>query len=148
MNLEIKSIIIRLKKASINTDRTLAMVLPMLLAVIGLMGLFEALVTTEMIHSLFQGSAFADTLFGTLTGAISVGQPFLSYAIGGELLNEGVTLYAVTAFILSFVTLGLVQLPLELALFGTRFTLLRNILSFIFALIISILTVTILGFLS
>jgi uncharacterized membrane protein YraQ (UPF0718 family) len=142
-----KATAIRLKTALHNTGRTLFMVLPMLLAVIGLMGLFEALVTTEMIHSLFKGSAFVDTLIGTLAGAISVGQPFLSYAMGGELLNEGVTLYAVTAFILSFVTLGLVQLPLEWGLFGTRFTLLRNGLSFLFALLISMSTVTILGFL-
>lgn len=123
------------------------MVMPMLLSVIGLMGLFEALVTPEMIHSLFKGSALSDMLIGTGVGAISVGQPFLSYAIGGELLNEGVSLYAVTAFILSFVTLGLVQLPLEWALFGTRFTLIRNILSFIFALLISLSTVYVLGLL-
>jgi len=130
-----------------NTFKTLGMVMPMLLSVIGLMGLFETLVTTEMIHSLFKGDPVADTLIGTLAGSVSVGQPFLSYAIGGELLNEGVTLYAVTAFILSFVTLGLVQLPLEWGLFGTRFTLLRNGLSFLFALLISMSTVAILSFL-
>jgi uncharacterized membrane protein YraQ (UPF0718 family) len=142
-----KRVFSRLKIASVNTFKTLGMVMPMLLSVIGLMGLFETLVTTEMIHSLFKGSAFADTLLGTLAGSVSVGQPFLSYAIGGELLNEGVTLYAVTAFILSFVTLGLVQLPLEWELFGTRFTVLRNGLSFLFALLISMSTVTILSFL-
>jgi len=119
--------------------------MPMLLSVIGLMGLFETLVTPEMIHSVFKGSMLSDTLIGTGVGAISVGQPFLSYAIGGELLDDGVSLYAVTAFILSFVTLGLIQLPLEWSLFGTRFTLLRNILSFISALLISIATVFILG---
>ena len=144
----IDSLFTRLKTAARNTLRTLLMVLPMLLAVIGLMGLFETLVTPEMIHSIFRGSAWADTILGTFAGAISVGQPFLSYAIGGELLNEGVSLYAVTAFILSFVTLGLVQLPLEWSLFGVRFTLLRNLLSFLFAIVISVLTVTILGFFS
>jgi uncharacterized membrane protein YraQ (UPF0718 family) len=136
---------LRLKTALGNTFKTLMMVLPMLLSVIGLMGLFEALVTPEMIQSVFKGSVLSDTLIGTGVGAISVGQPFLSYAIGGELLDEGVSLYAVTAFILSFVTLGLIQLPLEWSLFGTRFTVLRNILSFIFALLISIATVFILG---
>ena len=140
-----KPVFIRLKTAAKNTFGTLMMVMPMLLSVIGLMGLFETLVTPEMIQSVFQGSVLSDTLIGTGVGAISVGQPFLSYAIGGELLDEGVSLYAVTAFILSFVTLGLIQLPLEWSLFGTRFTLLRNILSFIFALLISIVTVSILG---
>jgi uncharacterized membrane protein YraQ (UPF0718 family) len=143
-----KRVFSRLKTASVNTFKTLGMVMPMLLSVIGLMGLFETLVTTEMIHTLFKGDPVADTLIGTLAGSVSVGQPFLSYAIGGELLNEGVTLYAVTAFILSFVTLGLVQLPLEWGLFGTRFTVLRNGLSFLFALLISMSTVTILGFLA
>lgn len=137
----------RLQTAFKNTFKTLLMVMPMLLAVIGLMGLFEAFVTLEMIESLFKGDAVSDTLIGTAAGAVSVGQPFLSYAIGGELLNEGVSLYAVTAFILSFVTLGLVQLPLEWTLFGTRFTLMRNLLSLIFAVLISLLTVYILGFL-
>ena len=135
----------RLKTALVNTFKTLTMVMPMLLSVIGLMGLFEVLVTPEMIQSVFKGSVLSDTLIGTGVGAISVGQPFLSYAIGGELLDEGVSLYAVTAFILSFVTLGLIQLPLEWSLFGTRFTVLRNVLSFIFALLISIATVSILG---
>ena len=134
-----------LKTAFVNTFKTLTMVMPMLLSVIGLMGLFETLVTPEMIQSVFKGSMLGDTLIGTGVGAISVGQPFLSYAIGGELLDDGVSLYAVTAFILSFVTLGLIQLPLEWSLFGTHFTVLRNILSFIFALLISIATVFILG---
>jgi uncharacterized membrane protein YraQ (UPF0718 family) len=142
-----KRVFSRLKIASENTFKTLGIVLPMLLSVIGLMGLFETLVTPEMIQSVFKGSVLNDTLIGTGIGAISVGQPFLSYAIGGELLDEGVSLYAVTAFILSFVTLGLIQLPLEWSLFGTRFTILRNILSFIFALLISIATVFILGLL-
>ncbi len=143
-----KPVLLRLKTAAKNTLRTLIMVMPMLLSVIGLMGLFETLVTPEMIHSIFQGSPFEDMLIGTGAGAISVGQPFLSYAIGGELLNDGVSLYAVTAFILSFVTLGLVQLPLEWGLFGTRFTVLRNLLSFIFAFLISFATVYVLGLIS
>jgi len=137
----------RLKIAAKNTLGTLMMVMPMLFSVIALAGLFETLVTPEMIQSIFKGSLVTDTLLGTGIGAVSVGQPFLSYVIGGELLDEGVSLYAVTAFILSFVTLGLIQLPLEWSLFGTRFTLLRNILSFIFAFLISISTVYILGFL-
>lgn len=141
-------LLMRLKTATKNTFGTLMTVMPMLLSVILLAGLFETLVTPEMIQSVFKGSLVEDTLIGTGIGAVSVGQPFLSYVIGGELLDEGVSLYAVTAFILSFVTLGVIQLPLEWSLFGTRFTLLRNSLSFIFAFLVSIATVTIVGFIS
>lgn len=98
------------QKALDNAFKNLYMILPMLLAVIGLVGLFQTFVTPQMLRSLFSGSPLYDTLIGTFTGGVSVGQPFLSYIIGGELLKEGISLYAVTAFIISFVTLGLVNL--------------------------------------
>ena len=109
----------------------------MLLAVIGLIGLFKAYITPEMLKTLFNGATLHDMLIGTAVGGISVGQPFLSYIIGGELLDHGASFYGVTAFILSFVTLGVVQLPMEFGIFGLRFTLVRNLLSLIFAFLVS-----------
>jgi len=131
----------RFKEAASNALQTLRMIAPMLLAVIGLVGLFEALVTPQMLHDLFTGNAAGDMLVATVAGGISVGQPFLSYIIGGELLQDGISLYAVCAFILSFVTLGVVQLPLEAELFGIRFTVVRNLLALVFALAVSFATV-------
>jgi len=115
--------------------------LPLLVSVIFLTGLFEVFITPQMLSSLFSGNAFLDTLTGTIVGGASVGQPFVSYLIGGELLDDGMSFYAVTAFILSWVTLGIVQLPYEYRLFGARFTVTRNLLAFIFALLIAIATV-------
>jgi len=131
----------RFKEAASNALQTLRMIAPMLLAVIGLVGLFEALVTPQMLHDLFIGNAAGDMLVATFAGGVSVGQPFLSYIIGGELLQDGISLYAVCAFILSFVTLGVVQLPLEAELFGIRFTVVRNLLALVFALAVSFATV-------
>lgn len=132
-------------KALANAFKMLYTIAPMLLGVIGLVGLFQAYITPEMLHAFFTGSPLYDTVIGTLTGGVSVGQPFLSYIIGGELLKEGISLYAVTAFIISFVTLGLVQLPLEYTLFGMRFTLVRNLLALVFAMLIAWATVTTAG---
>ncbi len=115
--------------------------LPLLVSVVLLTGLFEVFITPQMLTSLFSGNTFLDTLTGTIVGGASVGQPFVSYLIGGELLDDGMSFYAVTAFILSWVTLGIVQLPYEYRLFGARFTLTRNLLAFIFALLIAIATV-------
>ena len=113
---------------------------PLLLGVIGLVGLFQILITPAMIASLFQGNPLLDTLIGTLTGSVAAGNPIVSYLIGGELLDQGISLYAVSAFILSWVTLGLVQLPAEIEIFGSRFTLYRNILSFAFCMLIAGMT--------
>ena len=124
-----------------NALKMFTTIAPILLAVVGLVGLFKTYVTPEMIQSLFTGETLHDTFIGTITGTISVGQIFVSYIIGGELVAGGISLYAVTAFILSFVTLGMIQLPLEYSLFGIRFTVIRNLLSFLFAMLISFMTV-------
>lgn len=113
---------------------------PLLLGVIGLVGLFQVLVTPKMLAALFRGNPLADTLTGTLTGAVAAGNPVVSYLLGGELLAQGISLYAVSAFILSWVTLGFIQLPAEVEVFGGRFTLYRNILAFIFTMLIAVLT--------
>jgi len=138
----------RFKQAFAGTFKSLYSILPMILAVIGLVGLFQTIVTPQMLHSLFSGVPLQDTLIATLVGGVSIGQPFFSYIIGGELLKEGISLYAVTAFILAWVTLGVVQLPLEWVIFGSRFTIVRNLLSFIFAFLITWATVATLGTLS
>jgi uncharacterized membrane protein YraQ (UPF0718 family) len=114
---------------------------PMLLAVVLLMGLFQTYVTKEMLKSIFSGNILGDTLIGTLAGGVSMGNPVVSYVLGGELLSGGISLYAVTAFILSWVSLGVIQLPLELQLFGKHFTILRNLLSFLAAIAVALLTV-------
>lgn len=134
------SLFIRIKQALLSTSKSLYSMMPMLFAVIGLVGLFQAAVTPQMLQSLFSGSPLQDTIVGTVIGAVSVGQPFFSYIIGGELLKEGISLYAVTAFILAWVTIGFMQLPMEWSVFGGRFTLVRNLLSFIFALLIACAT--------
>ena len=68
-----------------------------------------------------------------------------SYIIGGELLKNGVSLVAVLAFIVSWVTVGTVQLPAESLMLGRKFALLRNGISLIMAIAISVLTVLISG---
>jgi len=112
-------------------------ILPMLLATIGLVGLLQTYVSSEMLHALFRGDILVDTLMGTFSGGVSVGPPIISYIIGGELMDAGISVYAISAFILSWVSLGLVQLPFEASVLGLRFMLIRNLLALIFALLIS-----------
>lgn len=116
--------------------------LPMLLGVILLLGLFQTFVSKKMIFSIFSGNALTDTLIGAIFGSISAGNPITSYIIGGELLKDGVSLFAVTAFIVTWVTVGVIQLPAEAGILGKKFALKRNIISFFLAILVSIATVT------
>ena len=86
--------------------------------------------------------AIFQTLFWVLLiGSIAAGHPLASYLLSGELLSGGVGLIAVTAMLVTWVTVGIVQLPVEALMLGTRFAVYRNVISFCIAIIIALLTV-------
>jgi uncharacterized membrane protein YraQ (UPF0718 family) len=130
-----------LKKAALS----LVAMMPTVLGVVGLVGIFQVFITKEMLASLFTKDPIRDTVVGTLAGGVAVGNAMVSYILGGKLLEQGVSLYAVTAFVLAWVTLGVVQLPLEAQMLGLRFTVARNVLALIFTMMTAILTVQTLG---
>jgi len=125
--------------------RQFANLLPLLAGVVLLIGLFNTFVSREVLSSVFSGDPALDTLRGAGFGSILAGNPINSYIIGGELLKDGVSLYAVTALVITWVTVGLVQLPAEMAALGRRFGLVRNGLCFALSIPIAILTVIILN---
>ncbi len=126
-----------------NTLKQFANILPMLIGVVLLIGLFNALVSKESLANIFIGNTALDTLAGTILGSAFAGNPVNSYIIGNELLELDVSLYAVTAFLMAWVTVGLIQLPAEIAALGKRFALWRNGLSFIMTVPIAVLTVVV-----
>ena len=119
--------------------------LPVLIGVVLLIGLFEAFVSKDVLSSIFSGSPALDTLWGACFGSIFAGNPINSYVIGGELMENGVSMFAVTALILTWVTVGLVQLPAEIAALGKRFAIVRTVLCFVLSIPVAMLTVTILN---
>ena len=117
---------------------------PMLIAVILLVGLVQKAVPESVIKSIFTENPVIDTLIGAVIGSISAGNPITSYIIGGELLDSGISLYAVTAFMVAWVTVGFIQLPAEMTALGKKFAVIRNIISFILSILIAIVTVLLL----
>lgn len=120
-------------------------VLPMLFGMLLLINMLNPLLESHYAQW-FTGHYLHDTLIGAMAGSISFGIPVTSYIVGGELLDKGVSLMAVTAFILAWTTVGVAMMPLEAAFLGKRFALVRNVLNFVFALLLAVLTVFTLGF--
>ena len=118
--------------------------LPVLIGVVLLLGLFRVNNSPQSISSIFRGDFFGDVIIGSVIGSISAGNPITSYIIGAELLKEGVSHFAVTAFIVAWVTVGIIQFPAEAAILGKQFALKRNLISFVLALLVSLATVTLL----
>lgn len=121
--------------------RQLQSFLPMLVGVILLLGLFQGFVSQQTLLSLFSGSALWDSFWGACIGSVLAGNPVNSYVIGKSLLSIGVGLSGVTALMLAWVNVGLIQLPVEAKALGIRFALIRNIAGFVVAVIISFVVV-------
>jgi len=133
------------KRAFRGLLNNLKMSVPILLGVLLLIGLVTTLVPKAFFSRVFTGNRVLDPLIGAVFGSAAAGSPLTSYVIGGELLNNGISLVAVLAFIVSWVTVGAVQLPAESMMLGRSFALLRNGISLIMAVVIAVLTVLISG---
>ena len=129
------------------TIRTFINVVPIIVGMLLLTSLLITLFPEQMSAGLFGNGDIIDTLLGASIGSMAAGHPLASYLLGGELLSGGVSLFAVTALVVTWVTVGIVQLPAEAMLLGARFAVYRNIISFITATAIAFLTVYTLRFL-
>jgi uncharacterized membrane protein YraQ (UPF0718 family) len=136
---------ITLRKSFFISGKMLLNVSPILFATLLLVSAMSTLIPNEVYFSLFSKNTFFDSFIGASIGSISAGNPLISYIFGGELLKKGVSLLAVTAFLVSWVTVGIIQYPAEAMILGKKFAFLRNILAFIFSIIVAFLTIFILG---
>ena len=131
----------KLRKAASGLANNLKMSLPVLVGVLLLFGLVNTSNLKGFFSRIFTGSKLIDPFIGALFGSVAAGSPLTSYVIGGELLDNGISLLAVLAFILSWVTVGTIQLPAESLMLGKRFALVRNGVSFLMAVLVALLTV-------
>ncbi len=130
----------RVAKAGMQTRNSLAQALPVLTGILILVSLAIADIPKSWYAKIFTGSLL-DPVIGAAAGSIAAGNPITSYIIGGELLHNGISLFAVTAFIIAWVTVGVIQYPAESLMLGKRFARVRNITAFILAIVIALLTI-------
>jgi len=134
-----------LKNSVLKSSRSLGNSIPVLAGVVLLVGLANTLVPKSIYTKIFSKNFLLDSVIGSGLGSILAGNPITSYVLGGEFLKEGISLVAVTSFLVAWVTVGLVQLPAESFLLGKRFAILRNAISFIFSIVVAIITAFLVG---
>lgn len=133
------------REAVIKSARALWKSLPILLGVIMLISLANVVIPKEEYATIFSGNYILDPIIGSSIGSILAGNPITSYVIGGELLKQRVSLATIVAFLVAWVTVGLVQLPAESLMLGKKFAIIRNLLSFLFSIFVAVVAVTILS---
>ena len=136
-----------IKDNLIKTIKTFINIVPVIVGMLLLTSLAITVFPEQISTGLFGNGDIIDTLLGASIGSVAVGHPLASYLLGGELLGGGVGLISVTALVVAWVTVGIVQLPAEALMLGKRFAVYRNIICFIATILISFLTVYTLYFL-
>jgi uncharacterized membrane protein YraQ (UPF0718 family) len=112
--------------------RTLWSVTPLLVAAFVVAGLTQVLVSRETIERwLGRSSGWRGILLACLGGALIPGGPYVYYPIAGALLKSGAGLGVLVAFVTAKNLWSISRIPYEVALLGTRLTLIRFSLTLI-----------------
>ncbi len=128
------------KKAVLIALKSFLRMLPVMLAIIIIIGLMLGFVPQNKISSLIGNKAgFFGTLFVAVIGAFMHIPSIISFPLAASLITKGASVSSVAVFITSLTMIGMVTLPLEIKELGKQLALLRNILSFIIAILIGII---------
>jgi len=114
--------------------------LPLLLIVVLIIGLTLGFLPPEKISEIIGNqSGFLGVLFTGLFGAIMHIPAILAFPLSASLLENGASIAVISTFILTLTMVGIITLPLEIKELGTKFAILRNVFSFIIAIIIALI---------
>lgn len=108
-------------------------------AVIFTIGLVLAILPPEQISEIIsKQNLYVATIAAAAFGTITLIPAFIAFPLIGTLAGAGVGIMPSVAFLTTLTMVGVATFPLEKKEFGTKFTITRNVLSFLFAIIIAL----------
>jgi uncharacterized membrane protein YraQ (UPF0718 family) len=110
-----------------------------IIGILFLIGLILTFIPPETISDVLgKSNTFISTVVSALVGTITLIPAFVAFPLVGSLVDAGASIIPAVAFLTTLTMVGIVTFPLEKQEFGLKFTASRNILSFIFAIIIAL----------
>ncbi len=105
-----------------------------------LIGLVLTLIPADLIENLIGGeSGFLAVIMSAAIGTITLIPAFVAFPLIGSLKANGAGVVALTAFLTTLTMVGFLTMPLEIKTFGKKFTIIRNSVSFVFAIVIALM---------
>lgn len=109
-------------------------------AVIFAIGFILAIIPPDKISAIIgKQNVLVATIAAATFGTITLIPAFIAFPLIGTLSQAGVGIMPSVAFLTTLTMVGVVTFPLEKKEFGTKFAITRNALSFVFAIIISLI---------
>lgn len=85
-------------------------------------------------------NVFSSFAFAVLIGSVVIIPGFIAFPLCGILLETGVPYMVLSAFTTTLMMVGILTFPVERAYLGTTVTIIRNMISFVIALIVATIT--------
>jgi len=112
-------------------------ILPTLLSVIIIVSFVLYLVSDEvLIEYLGKDAGLGAYVSAALIGSISIIPGFIAYPLAGILLKTGVSFSVLSVFITTLKMVGILTIPIEARFFGLKVAIIRNLLSFVGAILV------------
>lgn len=120
--------------------KTFIKILPLIIIIVVFIGFLLGFFPPDLISNIIGDQAgFTGMMITAVLGSILFIPALISFPLAGSLLDGGASVMAVTAFITTLTMVGITTLPLELREMGKKMTILRNVLSFVFAVLIALI---------
>lgn len=113
---------------------------PLMIIIITVIGFIFAFLPPELIRAYLGGDFdLIQVVTAAGFGAIMMIHSLIALPLAGSLVEVGASYTVVAAFITTLTMVGFVTIPIELKELGKKITIARNVLAFVFAIIISFL---------
>jgi len=114
--------------------------LPQFLLLIVLVSVFLGLMSRETLaHLLGQESGALGVLIAAVIGSVALIPGPIAYPLAGMLFEQGVPYTVLAVFITTLMMVGVITFPVEKEYLGTQTAVLRNLLSFVGALLVGMI---------
>lgn len=111
---------------------------PSIVAIIWTIGFILTFLPSGLVlNTIGRNAGIIGVIIAASFGSIVLIPAFIAFPLAASFLRQGADVRAIAAFVTTLVMVGVLTAPLEVKFFGRRFTLLRNSLSFVMALVIA-----------
>lgn len=111
-----------------------------IIGILFIIGLLVTFIPFEKISVHMSGGVnqIFSIVFFAILGSVTIIPAFVAFPLVGSFMDAGIDVMAATSFLTTLTMVGVVTMKLEIAEYGKKFTLLRNGLSFVFAVLIAL----------
>ena len=114
-------------------------ILPSFLTMLILVSIVLFLIPDKVIlNYLGNNNKFIGTILASFFGSLTLMPGFIAFPLCGILLKKGVGYMVLSAFTTSLMMVGILTFPIEKKYFGTKVTIIRNLVSLLIALIVAL----------